>query len=171
MNRYLLRSLVAISTCVIGIAVTAVFHPFESRRWERRYPNYQYRDRHCPRSAVSPVGSLSIDAAATDPVKLLYSQTRPMQGDFKRQTVDFLLDNRTARTISKVMVGYRSAWMSNTHGGGGGLTASFEAGAATNQTVSIDCDTDETLWVWISAVEFKDGSRWNNPRHSDTQQF
>ena len=104
MNRYLLRSLVALSTFLLSIAVSAVIHPFGSRRSEHRYSNFVYSERRCRRAMSSPTASLSIDAIASDPVKLLYSQTVP-QPYSSAQQVNLLFDNQTYKGINAVVVG------------------------------------------------------------------
>src|SRR5690349_153798 len=109
MNRYLLRSLIAVSTFLLSIAVNAIIHPFGSRHWEHRYSNYVYREHHCPRAMSFPRSALSIDAVATDPVKLLYSQTLP-QPYSGQQQITFLLDIQTTKPVSAVVVQYSSRW-------------------------------------------------------------
>jgi len=175
MNRYLLRSLVALSTFLLSIAVSAVIHPFGSRRFENRYSRFEYRafeyrEHHCLRAPSIPRPSLSIDGIATDPVKLLYSQTRP-QPYSSQQQVTFLLDNHTTKPVKAVVVQYSSRWPENDSW----EIETVRVPAATSpvddqQTLTLDCG-DQTLWLWISSVEFKDGSRWVNPRHSNLQSF
>jgi hypothetical protein len=172
MNSYLLRSVVAVLTFLIGVAVSPISRPFKYRRWEHKHPAYFRYERHCRASMTFPSPALSIDTASTDPVKLLYSQTRTTPDDFRRQKVDFFLENISERNIGGVDISYRSSWASNRRGGGGGVRVTYganvsSAGVSGLQVFSIDCDPDETLSLWISAVEFKDGSTWNNPRHPD----
>src|SRR5262245_60922119 len=173
MNCYLLRSLVAISTFLLGIAVNAVIHPFEIRHREQTNLTYVYREQHCPREMVK-TPSLSIDAAATDPVKLVYSQTNPRPNSNNQQVI-LLLDNQTTRPIrTAAIVKYSSQLPINPADENGSVRASYYASSITTSaqdldTVSIDCGSNETLFLWISSVEFKDGSRWINPRHQSDQ--
>src|SRR5215813_9665261 len=103
MNRYLLRSLIALSTFLLSIAVSAIIHPFGSERWEHRYAKFEYHERHCPRAMSYSTATLSIDAIASDPVKLLYLQTVP-QPYSSAQQVNLQLDNQTYKGISAVVV-------------------------------------------------------------------
>jgi hypothetical protein len=174
MNRYLLRSLVAVSTLLLSIAVNAVIHPFESHRWERTSQNYVYRERRCRRMMSFPTPSLSIDTAATDPVKLVYSETRPLSNSSNQQVI-LLLDNQSGHAISTAVVKYSSQWPA-TGDENGSPRVSYYASSVTSssqglETVSIECGSNETLFLWISSVEFKDGSRWINPRHVNEQSF
>ena len=170
MNRYLLRSLVALSTFLLGIAVSLVIHPFETRRWERTHQNYVYRERSCRRMmSFPPTPSLSIDTAASDPVKLVYAETRPLPNSSNQQVILFL-DNQTKRAISTAVVKSSSEWPAAAGDENGSPRVSYYASAVTAssrdmETVSIECRSSETLFLWISSVEFKDGSRWVNPRH------
>ena len=170
MNRYLLRSVVAISTFLLGIAVSALIHPFGSSRWERRYFHYESRERHGRRAALFPRSSLAIDAIATDPVKLLYSQTfsKPYSS---QQEIVLLLDNQTAKGISAVVVQYTSRWPSGGDYNNESVRVTYDSSSNVTdlQTVRIDCGSDQTLWLWVSRVEFKDGSRWINPRHGQAE--
>ena len=175
MNRYLFRSLVAVSTFLLSIAVSAIIHPFGSRRFEHRYSNYEYRafeyrERHCPRAPSIPRPSLSIDGIATDPVKLLYSQTPPQPYSSQRQ-VTFLLDNQTTKPVKAVVVQYSWRWPEQDSWE---IETVRVPAASSNvddqQTLSLDCG-DQTVWLWISSVEFKDGSSWVNPRHSSERSF
>jgi len=171
MNRYLLRSLVALSTFLLSIAVSAVIHPFGSRRSEHRYSNFVYSERRCRRAMSSPTASLSIDAIASDPVKLLYSQTVP-QPYSSAQQVNLLLDNQTYKGINAVVVQYSSRWPAQGSWEVETVRVPIDQNVRVDQqTISIDCGSDQTLWVWISSVEFKDGSHWVNPRHPNEPSF
>jgi hypothetical protein len=177
MKRYVLRSFVAILTFCIGLAVSSVFSIVPRRSKHRNWEPY-----HCKKvlrfelkdttleSMPSP--ALSIDNVGTDPLKLFYARTTSNQGSFPKQTVEFLVGNNSQRTIESFTVSYRSAWSFNRHGGGGSVLVHKDVKVSTFpsrkfELVSIDCDADETLTVWIASVEFTDGTRWNNPRHSN----
>jgi hypothetical protein len=172
MNRYLLRSLIAVSTFLFSIAVSAILHPFGSARWERGHKAFVYSERRCSRAMTFLKPSLSIDATGTDPVKLLYSQTRP-QPNSSQQQITFVLDNQTTKAIDAVVVQYSSRWPEKNSWGIETVRVSYDPTANVDdlQTLSIECGSDQTLWLWISRVEFKDGSRWVNPRHSNEQSF
>ena len=170
MNRYLLRSLVALSTFLLSIAVNAVMHPFGSHRWEHRYSRFEYREHRCGRAFAYPKPALSIDAVATDPVKLVYSQTQPPAYSSPRQ-VTFLLDNQTATPVKEVVVQYSWRWPEKDSWEIETVRVSpVSSNGEDQQTLTLDCG-DQTLWIWISSVEFKDGSRWVNPRRSNEQNF
>jgi hypothetical protein len=177
MNRYLVRSLVAVLTFGIGVAVGS----FGSRPAKHRYragdcyrkPNLSPKLTHYNpgtyRSRPGPF--LSIDALSTDPLKLTYSSTTPLANDLGRQKVEFLVANNTKRDIVNFTVEYRSRWRSKREAGGGIVSVSKTKTGGGNSTrsdiVSIECSGDENLTIWVSSVEFKDGSRWNNTRHSN----
>jgi hypothetical protein len=170
MNRYLFRSLVAVLTFLLSIAVSAIIHPFGSKRWEHRYSNYAYHERHCPRAMAFARPALSIDAVATDPVKLLYSETRP-QPYSSQQQITFLLDIQTTEPVSAVVVQHSSRWPEKDRWEVESVRVPYDPTRDAPPTVSLHCGSDQTLWVWISSIEFKDGARWVNPRHSGEQAF
>jgi hypothetical protein len=173
MNRYLVRSLVAILTFSIGVAVGAIF-----RTTTPTY--YQPRHKRCkefvPERKVysyvpqGPSPSVAIDNASTDPIKLRYAQTRLNSTGSKPQIVEFSVEPTSRRQIAKYTLSYRSRWPSRNQGSGAILVTnaftSITSGVPTFDNVAIECDADETLSVWIASVEFMDGSRWENPRHS-----
>ena len=175
MNRYLLRSLVAVLTFSIGVAVGS---------FGTRTHKYRYNKRDCPKKEAPRrnhvfhgkhgVGAgpfLSIDALSTDPLKLNYSSTTPLVNDPGRQKVEFLVANNTKREIANFTVEYRSRWRSIRQDGGGIVSVSKTKPGGNNSSgldiVSIECSGDENLTIWVSSVEFQDGSRWNNTRHSN----
>jgi hypothetical protein len=101
----------------------------------------------------------------------VYSQTVP-QPYSGAQQVNFLLDNQTNKEINTVVVQYSSRWPAHANWDVETVRVPMNQNARFDQqTISIDCDSDQTLWVWISTVEFKDGSRWVNPRHASQQSF
>ena len=172
MNRYLLRSLIAVSTFLLSIAISAILHPFGPRHREHRYSEFVYREHQCPRAMSFARPALSIDAVATDPVKLLYSKTRP-QPYSSDQQITFLLDNKTSRAVSAVVLQYSYRWPEKESWEIETVRVSCDRSLTVEGllTVSIDCGSNQTLWLWISSVEFKDGTRWVNPRHPNEQSF
>jgi hypothetical protein len=171
MNRYLVRSLVAILTFSIGIAVGSIFRPSVQPSY-RQFKHKRCRDSAPPprayvRQEQYPSPSVAIDNASNDPVKLRYSHSRLMPGT-SRQLVEFNLEPNTTREVLMFRINYRSRLSANSPGApsltDGTRTISSELISSGN--VSIECDSDETLSVWIQSVQFKDGSRWENPRHS-----
>jgi hypothetical protein len=177
MNRYFVRSFVAILTFCIGLAVSSVFSIIPRRSKHRNWESYNCKkvfrfERKYETLESMPSPALSIDNVGTDPLKLLYARTTSNHVSFPKQTVEFLVGNNTQRTIESFTVSYRSAWSSNRYGGRGSVLVHKDAKVSTFpsrnlELVSIDCDADETLTVWIASVEFTDGTRWNNPRHPD----
>jgi hypothetical protein len=179
MNRYIVRSLVAILTFSIGVAVGSFSQPSKST-------NRQFRHKRCkefvPERQVYrsvpqyPSPSVAIDNSSTDPLKLRYSHTRLSAPGGSRQTVQFTVEPTNSLEVSKFTINYRSRWSSAKQSGGGAVSVTnnrktpssglmtFDS-ASSAASVAIECDSDETLSVWISSVEFKDGSRWENPRH------
>ena len=176
MNRYFVRSLVAILTFCIGLALSSVFssipHRSKFRHWESsNCKNVLQFERKYESLESLPSPALSIDNVSTDPLKLFYASTRSNQDSFPRQTIQLLLGNNSKQAIGSYTVSYRSASARKGHGGGSvavhrdGKVSTFPSRNV--ELVSIDCDADENLTVWISSVEFTDGTRWNNPRHPD----
>ena len=174
MNRYLIRVLVAVLTFCIGVAVGSL-RPRTSkyRCREFTYSIRQNETESCRkryRFSASPF--LSVDTASTDPVRLTYSSTNSLPGNLQRQNVEFLVENTAERQIRSVNVGFVASRYRGEYQRSGWKVVNSEGRAIssvdhTPSTISIDCGADETLAVWVSSVEFKDGSRWMNPRHTD----
>jgi len=174
MNRYLIRALVAVLTFCIGVAVGSL-RPGTSKYRCREF-TYRVRSdetescRKRYRFSASPF--LSVDTASTDPVRLTYSSTNTLPGNLERQSVEFLVDNTAERDIRRINVGFVASRYRGEYQRSGWKVVNSEGKAISSfdhmpATVSIDCGADETLAVWISSIEFKDGSRWLNPRHTD----
>ena len=176
MNRYLVRSLVAILTFSIGVAVGSIFRPSVQPTY-RQFKHKRCRDSAPPpppqaylRAEQYPSPSVAIDNASTDPVKLRYSNSRLIPGS-SRQLVSFTLDPNTTREVVTFSISYRSRWSSANQSGRGAVsppnsTKTSSYGSMISAThVAIECDSDETIYVWIESVQFNDGSRWENPRH------
>jgi hypothetical protein len=174
MNRYLVRSLVAILTFSIGVAVGSIFRPSVQPSY-RQFRHTRCRDSAPPpqaylRAEQYPSPSVAIDNASTDPVKLRYSHSRLIPGS-SRQLVQFTLEPNTTREVLMFTINYQSRWSSANQSGRGAVpftksikTASYGL-MSSAANVAIECDSDETLSVWIESVQFNDGSRWQNPRH------
>mgnify|MGYP003575331974 CR=1 FL=1 len=174
MNRYLVRSLVAILTFSIGVAVGSIFRTptptYRQTRHKRCNEFVSERSRVYEYAPQGPSPSVTIDNAATDPLKIRYARTRFNPNGRKPQLVEFSVEPTSNREITKFTLSYRSRWSSNNQGGGGAVAVTFPvrmvtAGLITFDEVAIECDADETLSVWVSSVEFQDGPSWANPRH------
>jgi len=167
MNRYVVRSLVAVSTFCIGVAVGL----------GPRHPRPKYRD-HCGRRAFrletrreyspefTPGPFLSIDTALADPLKLTYGSTTPDVTATYHQRVEFLVSSNSNKAISNYTLSYRSGWDPR------GVTNVFvrrDSKSSNFESVSVECELRQSLSVWISSVEYKDGTRWENPRHRTGQ--
>src|SRR4029079_4067051 len=174
MNRYLIRALVAVLTFCIGVAVGS-FRPRTSKYRCREFA-YSVRSNETEscrkryRFSASPF--LSVDTASTDPVRLTYSSTNTSPGNLQRQNVEFLVENTAEREIRSVNVGFNASRDRGEYQRSGWKVVNSEGKAVssfdhTPALISIDCGADETLAVWISSVDFKDGSRWINPRHTE----
>jgi hypothetical protein len=172
MNRYLVRSLVAILTFTIGVAVGSIFRPSIQPTY-RQFKHKRCRDSAPPprayvREVQYPSPSVAVDNESNDPVKLKYSNSRLIPGS-GRQLVEFNVETNTAREVSTFTINYRSRWSSTNSGGTALLaenTRTISSSLLSSANVAIECDSDETLSVWIQSVQFKNGSRWENPRHS-----
>jgi hypothetical protein len=163
MNRYIARSAVAILTFCIGLAVGSRPH--------RTYRGLSV-EKHCPRIVrldptfgerhrFSSGPFLTVDTAQSDPVKLSYSSTIPEQTTSWRQRVEFQADKFTSKGISSYSVSYRSSSNPDTvH-----LIVMKSAIPGESENVSLECDAKDTLTVWVSDIQFKDGTKWENPRH------
>ena len=168
MNRYLLRSLVAVLTFSIGVAVGSFAHRNTRTSWHNKRHACDYAREYRVQRAVlvqadrSPWAgpSISVDTLSVDPLKLTYSSTTPIANDLARQKVEFLVGNNTKREIAGFSVSYNLRGRSRAQAGSGGIVA--QPGL---DVVSIECAGDESLTIWVSSVEFKDGSRWINRRH------
>jgi len=167
MNRYVVRSLVAVSTFSLGVAIGLGPRPARPT----------YRD-HCGRRTFkletqrayspefTPGPFLSIDTALSDPLKLTYGSTTPDVTDTYRQKVEFLVSQNSNKRISGYTLTYRSGWDPR------GLTNVFVRRDYTSnnfESVSVECELRQSLAVWISSVEYRDGTRWENPRHKTGQ--
>ena len=177
MKRYLLRALVAVLTFSIGVAIGSLFSrprvkpSFNCKNFEHQKQFRYKRHGYHQKSWAGPY--ISVDTLTTDPLKLEYSSTTPIAGNSNRQTVELRATNNTKKEIASFEVSYTSRWASNRRGGGGGVfvdATKLNGYIPSNgvESVSIECDFDQSLNIWISSVEFKDGSRWTNSRLSGT---
>lgn len=175
MNRYLLRSLVAVLTFSIGVAIGSFARPHirSSKAYYKRH-DCDYKREYKVRGAVVQaesrpwVGpSISADTLSVDPLKLTYSSTTPLAGALARQKIEFVVTNNTSHDVASFTVAYRSRWRPINEGERGFVILQWKRDSIADNSVSIEWSADEDLLVWVSTVEFKDGSRWRNKRHSD----
>ena len=166
MNRYIVRALVAVLTFTIGVAVGRRPH----------HPRYRY-DRCSYRKIVKvepflhdhalsyPGPFVSIDTAQADPLKLTYSATTPDQTATGRQRVSFDVAKFSQKAIANYTVGYQSSWNRHHPLEVVEVVVPKASQLSELETFTLDCDSRETLTVWVARVQFKDGSEWENPRH------
>ena len=162
MNRYVVRALVAVLTFCIGLAVG----------YRPRTYNYNYAYRHkcremaafkVARTELMPSPMTSIENLSSDPLTIRYSFTKVNPGNSAKKLVEFAIENDSGREISGYAIGYSSGFPSDRNNSGG--VKSVYNSENFVPFVSINCDADKQLTVWVSSVDFKDGSRWTNSLH------
>ncbi len=177
MNRYIVRSLVAVLAFLIGLAVSSAFRPAVKYR-------YRHRERDCYRKKLSYQGqfqyrgnhsgfrtpSVLVDAVATDPLKLVYSSTSNSATYVGQQRIEFSASNQSKKNIQSYTVSYMTGFPHQRGEASGSITVDplgrvGNLRSGTGEVVSVDVNPRETLTVWVSSVHFVDGSRWTNPRH------
>jgi hypothetical protein len=173
MKRYLVRSLVAVLAFLIGVGVSSALRPAVK---------YRYRERDCYRKKSHNVfrnhgrhsgfrtPSVLVDAVATDPLKLIYSSTNNNGTYVGQQRIEFNAANLSKKNIQSYTVSYLTGFPHERGAASGAVTMDPLARVGNlrsgyDEIVSIDVNSRETLTVWVSSVEFTDGSRWTNPRH------
>jgi len=162
MYRYAARFSVALLTFAIGLLVSAVPGIFNRAPARARHVSFCHRKvGHVP----SPV--MSIGTQPNEPMKIFYLSTSLDPADPNKRQVHFLVENRSDRDIKGFTISYRSSWASNTKGGGGGVSVMANPQEqvfrpAESQVVTINCDADQVLTLWLNSAEFADGSHWNN---------
>ena len=167
MNRYLIRALVAVLTFSIGVAVGSFRRPrhvrygYETYRCKRVAKIYQ---EHYDSTLALASPAMTIENPTSDPLRITYSFTKLNPTNRGKRLVEFVVENQSGREISGYAIAYNSSWASNNRGGGGAISVSNSEYFV--PFVSINCDADQLLNVWISSVDFKDGSRWTNPAHT-----
>jgi hypothetical protein len=82
-----------------------------------------------------------------------------------RQRVEFQVSKVPAKAIANYTVSYQSSWGRYRQPEVVDVFVRPTAGLAEAETFALECGTKETVTVWVSRVEFKDGTQWQNPRH------
>jgi hypothetical protein len=168
MNRYVVRALVAVLTFCIGMAVGRGPHR-PRHRWGRVYYGSSFRFenptliRPHSRNAFGPF--VTVDSTETDPLRISYSSTRNSVEYVGRQRVEFSIDRRSSQAIESFSVVFKSAPGRSTWEVTKRILSPELHFLGASQPVWIDCDPSETFTAWVSSVQFKDGTHWENPRH------
>jgi hypothetical protein len=161
MHTYLLRLLIAAITFTVGVAISSL--PFLSNG--SKQVNYERRsygwNRHCGSASVG------IRQDESEPLRLIYVKTNDGFG----QQIAISAQNDSGREVSNFTISYVSRWRHSPSGGGGAVQSGVASGgsilhAGESQTVNIDSTPDQLTWVWLSSVDFADGSRWENGRYN-----
>jgi hypothetical protein len=167
MNRYVVRALIAVLTFCIGVAVGR--GPHRARYKHERCHFGQKIVRLEPfvetRAHAYPGPFVSIDTIQADPMKLSYSSTTSSELSPSRQRVEFLIQRNSARAIASYTIQYESR-SRNTRSSGAQVSHSpVLPNVGDTEVIPLECDSRETLIVWVSTIQFKDGTQWENPRH------
>ena len=164
MRRHLIRLLVALFTFSLGLAVAGVSGVFNHRA-----QNPPYRKFGCHRTArlvQSP--SISIDSEPNQPLRLLYSSTSIDPGVPNRREVHFIVENQSSKEVAAYAINYHSTRTTALSG----PRVSFNADSpeqilrvGESQPLTISCDADELLTLWVDSAEFADGLLWSSVQH------
>jgi hypothetical protein len=164
-QRYIIRFLVAVLTFIIGLMLSAVLGLFHSPA--TKVPPVTSHHRW---SEFTPSPLLSIETQQNGPLKLLYSSTSIDTADANKRQVHFVVENTSRDNIKAYTISYSSSCRSDTKGAEGAVFVQaksqkeiFKAGEL--QTVTIECDADRMLSLWIASAEFVDGSHWSNGQY------
>jgi hypothetical protein len=164
MRRHLVRLFVALFTFTLGLAVAGVSGVFNHRA-----QNPPYRKFGCQRTArfvQSP--SISIDNEPNQPLKVLYSSTSIDPAVPDRREVHFIVENRSSKDVAAYAIKYHSTGTTGLSGPGISLTADSPEQilrVGESQPLTISCDADELLTLWVDSAEFADGLLWSSAQH------
>ena len=160
MRRYAVRSLVAILTFGLGVALSLVlglFKPQEIRinqTWSKRRPP-------CPKKfRVARPAFLTIDSEASDPLKLIYL------GESPDRRMKFLVENRRDQTVSGFSIKGDEIW--GTDGQTGKTLFDWNSEdylrPGESRSITTSARGAEALSLRVSSVTFQSGFTWINPR-------
>lgn len=161
MHTYLLRLLAAAVTFTVGLAVSSI--PFLHTSRVREF-NYQPRH-NCSKRYFEP--SVGIRQDSDEPLRVTYlgSSINYQNGDLP--TARLLVQNLSGRDVSTFSLNYLSGWRRSPTRGSGSIESDVESRGSVlhpgeSTTVDVDATQGQMYWVWLSSVEFADGSHWNN---------
>jgi hypothetical protein len=160
MYTYPLRLLVAVVTFTVGLAVSSIpfLHPAKDNPF-----SYRHR-RSCSERYFEPPVRVRHDDVS-EPLRVTYlgSDSRSQDGDIP--TVRLLVQNLSGRDVTNFSVNYFSGWRHSQTRGSGSVQSDVDTRgsvlhAGESTMLEISATQGQLFYVWLSSVEFADGSNW-----------
>ena len=165
MHTYLIRILVAAITFTVGLAVSSI--PF--LHTEKNQPFNYHPRRECSKRDFEPPVRVRQDV--TEPLRVTYlgSDSSSQNGDIP--TVRLLVQNFSGRDVNNFSVNYFSGWRHSRTRSSSSVQSDVDTRgsvlhAGDSTVLEINATQGQLYFVWLSSVEFADGSNWNNSQFS-----
>jgi hypothetical protein len=164
MHTYLLRLLVAAVTFTVGLAVSAIPFLHTSKVTE-----FNYQRRHdCSKRYFEP--SVGVRQDASEPLRVTYVGPGGSIQNGDVPTARLLVQNLSGRDVSNFSLNYISGWRHSRTRGSGSIQSDLDTRgsllrAGESTMVDVNATQGQMYWVWLSSVEFADGSDWNNSQY------
>jgi hypothetical protein len=159
MYTYPLRLLVAVVTFTVGLAVSAI--PFLHTAKDKPF-SFRHR-RSCSERYFEPPVRVRQDVE--EPLRVTYVGSDGSSQNEDIPTVRLLVQNISGRDVNDFSVNYFSGWRHSQTRGSGSVQSDVETRgsvlhAGESTMVEISATQGQLFYVWLSSVEFVDGSNW-----------
>jgi hypothetical protein len=163
MRRYGVRILVAVLTFLLGVAFSFGLGLFRAN--ETRHKERSRWKRDCPKSFVQKEYStpFTVYNHETAPLRLTFLGPTFDTRGHREQMLQVLVENISRQTVTGYSIGGERSWkqadarpIAETKFG---LLSPGQSGMA-----YVSSSNEGRAELWLSRVDFQDGSTWNNPR-------
>ena len=165
MHTYVIRLLVAAITFTVGLAVSSI--PFLHTSSHVEEFNYQRRH-NCSKRYLEP--SVGVRQDVSEPLRVTYVGPGSSSQNGDLPTARLLVQNLSGRDVTNFTLNYISGWRHSQTRGNGAVQSDLESRgsllhAGESTMVDVNATQGQMYWVWLSSVEFADGSDWNNSQY------
>ena len=160
MYTYPLRLLVAVVTFTVGLAVSAI--PFLHTAKDKPF-NYRHRHPCHERYFESPVRVRQ--DGLNQPLRVTYLGSDGISQNGDAPAVRLLVQNLSGRDVNNFSVNYFSGWRDSQTRGNSSVQSDVDTRGSVlhpgeSTMVEINGTEGQLYYVWLSSVEFADGSNW-----------
>lgn len=165
MRRYGVRILVAVLTFLLGVAFSFGFGLFRVRETRHKSHKSHWSWSDCPKRSVEKTYQhpFTVYNSETAPLRLTFLGPTLETVNQREQMLRVLVENVSRQTVSGYSLAGERSWRYNRDGEFINLKHALLRPGQSEMNL-VPNNSERRVDLWLSHVQFQDGSIWNNPR-------